>query len=73
VVADLTIIGEAAYHVPAAIVQVNPAIPWALMAGMRHRIVHDYYQVDPVIVWDTCQNDLDPLVQPLQGLLQQNP
>jgi uncharacterized protein with HEPN domain len=73
VVADLTIIGEAARHVPGAVAQAHPAIPWALMTGMRHRIVHGYYQVDPVIVWDTCQNDLGPLIQPLQQLLQQTP
>jgi uncharacterized protein with HEPN domain len=73
VAADLTILGEAASHVPAAVVQGHPEIPWALMTGMRHRIVHGYYQVDPVIVWDTCQNDLGPLIQPLQAILQQNP
>ena len=73
VTADLTILGEAASHVPTAVVQRHPEIPWALMTGMRHRIIHGYYQVDPVIVWDTCQNDLGPLVQPLQALLQQNP
>jgi uncharacterized protein with HEPN domain len=69
VVANLTTIGEAASHVPPAIVQGHPEVPWALMTGMRHRIVHGYYQVDPVIVWDTCQNDLRPLIQPLQALL----
>jgi uncharacterized protein with HEPN domain len=73
VVADLTIIGEAARHVPNSVTQQHPEIPWPLMTGMRHRIVHGYYQVDPVIVWDTCQNDLAPLVGPLQQLLQQNP
>jgi uncharacterized protein with HEPN domain len=39
VVADLTNIGEAASHVPAATVQAHPEIPWQLMTGMRHRIV----------------------------------
>ena len=73
VVADLIIIGEAASHVPDATVQAHPEIPWPLMTGMRHRIVHGYYQVDPLIVWDTCQNDLPPLVEPLRLLLQQNP
>ena len=55
VVADLTIIGEAARHIPEAVVQAHPEVPWALMRGMRNRIVHGYYQVDPVVVWDTCQ------------------
>jgi uncharacterized protein with HEPN domain len=69
VVADLTILGEAATHVPEDVVQANPNIPWPLMRGMRNRIVHGYFQVDPVIVWDTCQNDLPGLVAPLQTLL----
>jgi uncharacterized protein with HEPN domain len=73
VVADLTIIGEAATHVPAATTQAHPEVPWALMTGMRHRIVHGYYQVDPVIVWDTCHNDLQPLVPVLKQLLKQHP
>jgi uncharacterized protein with HEPN domain len=69
VVADLTIIGEAARHIPDAMLQAHPEVPWALMRGMRNRIVHGYYQVDPLIVWDTCQNDLPALVEPLQRLL----
>jgi uncharacterized protein with HEPN domain len=73
VTADLTIMGEAARHVPDAVVQANPGIPWQLRRGMRNRIVHGYYQVDPVIVWDTCKNDIPALIAPLQQLLQQNP
>jgi uncharacterized protein with HEPN domain len=73
VVANLTIIGEAARHVPDAVAHAYPAIPWVLMRGMRNRIVHGYYQVDPTVVWDTCQNDLLPLVEPLKKLQQENP
>ena len=50
-----------------------PNIPFHKIAGMRNRIVHGYYQVDPGIVWDTCQNDLPGLVQPLQNLLGSSP
>jgi uncharacterized protein with HEPN domain len=69
VAADLTTLGEAARHVPEAVVQAHPEIPWPLMSGMRNRIVHGYYQVDPVIVWNTCQNDLAPLAAALPALL----
>ena len=69
VVANLTIIGEAARHVPDSIVQAHSEIPWSLMTGMRNRIVHGYYQVDPTIVWDTCQNDLPALAAALPKVL----
>ena len=69
VVADLTLIGEAARHIPQAVLQAHPEVPWASMRGMRTRIVHGYYQVDPVLVWDACQNDLAPLVELLNKML----
>jgi uncharacterized protein with HEPN domain len=71
VVADLTIIGEAVRHIPDEVMDAHENIPWALIRGMRNRIVHDYYDVDPAIVWDTVQNDLHPLIPPLQALLRE--
>jgi uncharacterized protein with HEPN domain len=69
VVADLTIIGEAARHVPDTVAERTPEVPWALMRGMRNQVVHGYYQVDAAIVWDTCKHDLPALVEPLGKLL----
>ena len=68
VAADLSIIGEAARHVADAIALAHPEIPWALMRGMRNRIVHAYYQLDPAVVWDTAQNDLPQLLPLLRAL-----
>jgi len=73
VVANLTIIGEAARHVPDDLSQKYQEIPWILIRGMRNRIVHGYYEVDPAIVWDTCQNNLSSLIEPLTTLLRENP
>ena len=73
VAADLTIVGEAARHVPDSVAQNYPEIPWLLIHGMRNHIVHGYYQVDPTIVWETCQNDLKTRVEPLQKMKQENP
>jgi uncharacterized protein with HEPN domain len=39
------------------------------MGDMRNLIAHEYFQVDPQIVWDGIQNDLPLLVAPLQRLL----
>lgn len=58
VTADLTIIGEAAQRIPEHVKTAHPEVPWALMSGMRNRIVHAYFDVDPRIVWDTVSNDL---------------
>ena len=69
VVRNLTVIGEAAQHIPTDIQARIAAIPWMDMRGMRHRIVHDYLAVDTGIVWRTVTEDLPPLICLLRSLL----
>lgn len=63
-------IGEAASHVPAAISERHPSIPWAELRGMRHAIVHEYFGVNLHIIWDTIRDDLPPLVEQLRRMLE---
>ena len=39
---------------------------------MRHRIVHDYLNVDEDVVWEVVQSDLPQLVLILEGLVPPN-
>ena len=61
VVRNLIIIGEAAVHLPDDICLKYPDIPWYEMRGMRNFVVHEYYQANDAIIWDTVQVDLPPL------------
>ncbi len=69
VIHNLTIIGEAAHHIPAEIVGAHREIPWRQMIDLRNFSVHAYWNLRPSVIWDTIQNDLPPLVEPLQKLL----
>lgn len=66
---NLIVIGEAAINIPSDIQERLPEIPWRLMSAMRNLIAHEYFQVDREIVWDTIQNNLPQLIEPLQKLL----
>ena len=66
VVRKLEIIGEATKNVPETIRQQYPQVPWRDMAGMRDRIIHRYFAVNHVIVWDTVKDHIPPL-QPIIG------
>lgn len=55
---NLEIIGEAVYKLTKEFRNNHPETPWDQIEGLRHVIVHDYYQVDFKIVWDTIENDL---------------
>ena len=62
-------IGEAARHVSPAFQEANHSVPWGLIVGMRHKVVHDYLHVDYDIVWDVVTTDLPPLVAELERIV----
>jgi uncharacterized protein with HEPN domain len=47
----------------------HPDIPWKDIAGIRDRVVHDYFGVSLDIVWDVVQNHVPPLRERLRQAL----
>ena len=68
-VKDIEIIGEAAYQVTEEARRTLPEIPWEDIVGMRHRLVHAYFDINLDILWKTVQQDLPPLVENLSKVL----
>ena len=62
-------IGEAARHVSQEFRDRHPQIPWEAIVGMRHKIVHDYLDVDEDVVWDSVTEELRPLMIELERLV----
>ena len=54
----LEIIGEATKNIPQSIKENYPDIPWKEMAGIRDKLIHDYFGVDLEVVWNTATEDL---------------
>lgn len=70
VVRGFEIIGEAASQVSEAGRATSPELPWPLIVGMRHRLIHAYFDVNLDRVWDTVQRDLPTLVKALSKALE---
>jgi uncharacterized protein with HEPN domain len=58
VVRNLEIVGEAAKRVTPDLREPAPGVPWREMAGMRDKLVHDYFGVDLDLVWDVVPSEL---------------
>ena len=65
----LQVIGEAARRVSKEFFESHPDIPWKAIIGMRHKVVHDYMDVDEDIVWDTVTTELQPLIDQLKRVV----
>jgi len=65
----LQIIGEAARRVDPEFRRLHPGVPWTAIVGMRHRVVHDYLNIDEDIVWDVVSRDLPPLAAELAQIV----
>lgn len=63
------VIGEAAQRVDLDFRKDHPELPWHEIIGMRHRIVHDYLNVDEDIIWEVVHQDLPPLVVALKRII----
>ena len=66
VVRHLQIVGEAASRISANTQMRFPEVPWGKMIGMRHVLVHGYFDIDLEIVWSVIEKDLPSLKKKIE-------
>jgi uncharacterized protein with HEPN domain len=70
IVRQIEIIGEAAAHIPEPLQALAPEIPWANLIGMRNRLIHGYFAIDPDIVWNVVHDKFPAMLPALKRLLE---
>jgi uncharacterized protein with HEPN domain len=66
-------IGEAARKISPETRGADPDIPCKRIMGMRHKIVHDYMDLDLDVVWNVATKHLPTLVAQLERLFPEEP
>ena len=62
---SIAVMGEAAKNIGPAFKAAYPDVPWRAIAGIRDRIVHEYFRTNTRRIWDVVTSDLDALEQAL--------
>lgn len=69
VIRALEIIGEAVKKIPVNIRKKYPQIPWQKMAGMRDKLIHEYFGVIYERVWETVKRDIPQVKSLIEEIL----
>jgi uncharacterized protein with HEPN domain len=70
VIRNFEVIGEVVKRLPDEWTGAYPHIAWNQIAGFRDFLIHHYNRVDPLEVWKIVENDLQPLKQAIESMLQ---
>lgn len=70
-VRSLEVIGEAVKKIPEDIRSKYPQIPWKEMAGMRNKLIHEYFGVSYILVWNTVSSDIPVLKNAISKILEE--
>lgn len=69
----IEVIGEAANGLSEAAREQTPEVPWQKIIGMRHRLIHAYFDVNLSLVWQVVVKELQPLLKALRAWEQAQP
>ncbi len=58
---SIAVMGEAAKSISPTFKAAYPDIPWRAIAGIRDKIVHEYFRTNTRRIWDVVVSDIDEL------------
>ena len=65
-------IGELAKNFDSTFINKYNDVPWRQIKGMRDKVAHGYGTIDKERVWKTALNDIKPLLDYCQKILEEN-
>jgi uncharacterized protein with HEPN domain len=70
VIRKIEVAGEATKRISPEFREKYSQIPWRAMAGMRDKLIHDYFPVDINTVWETATKEIPQLMEELENIIE---
>ena len=67
---SISVVGEAARKVSRQYRDAHPEVPWVDTMNIRHKIVHDYFEVSCTVLWSVIKEELPALELLLSNLVE---
>lgn len=62
-------IGEQVYQLSGGLKESYSELPWSMISGLRHRLVHDYDGINWTIIVEVIFQDMEPFVRAVKQIL----
>ena len=66
---SMSLIGESAYQLSKECKQCYPEVPWDKISGLRHRLVHEYFSIDEMVLWQIVDQDIPQFRRQITAIL----
>ena len=67
---EIEVIGEAVKQIPKEVTERFDELPWSLMAKMRDKLIHWYFEVDEEIVWKVAKEKLPTIKKQINYIIE---
>jgi len=57
----LELIGESIRQLSEEFKKANPEIEWRKIVDLRNILIHEYFEIEPEIIWDVIKNEIPNL------------